>query len=502
MLVLVALTLFLALKSLSREQPETLSSRASHHGQRAARHAGASGEQLGQSPATEHSAHCDVQLLLLEASSKTSSSTGRDERAPMGTEPAAAAAGAGLAYASAANGSNKRSTVGGLHRPRQSSATVTQSPDHERLASGREGYRERVPGVVTGSGRTPIVQRTLAATSTSNSRQIGSSARSGSSHAPSQSQAPAAATTQRIAPAASTLRGTAVTSFSDGTTLLPSTLGDAEEMNRLVVALQNMAAAEPAQLFAGRYRLQAEIVQGGQAVVVFARDRSNGFFQFAIKCALPTRLLSALIFAYVAEVFNVDSRCDRSAAAACLRMPASTYSTGRRELHCLLAANLIPTRSRCSWLPQTHMLHRLFQLREDFEEEVALYRNPALSSIMPDLLHADDNTSCSILSRSGYVFPPFLVTERGTTLRTWLQEERNFFEVTTMVEALARLLDSLHTAGYAHRDIKACARMCVWGECWHVQAANWYARQSRVIVLRVCAWSDANFAVYVCSRTT
>jgi serine/threonine protein kinase len=96
----------------------------------------------------------------------------------------------------------------------------------------------------------------------------------------------------------------------------------------------------------------------------------------------------------------------------------------------------------------------MFMDRDEFEEEVALYRMPALAIIMPPLFHADDNAAGAVRSRSGYTFPPFLVLERGTTLRQWLQEDRNFFEVTTMVEALARLLDSLHAAGYVHRDVK------------------------------------------------
>ena len=106
--------------------------------------------------------------------------------------------------------------------------------------------------------------------------------------------------------------------------------------------------------------------------------------------------------------------------------------------------------------------YRIFHSRDEFEEEVALYRDPALASIMPDLLYANDNESGSVRSLSGYAFPPFFVLERGVTLLTWVQEVRNFFEVSTMVEALARLLDSLHEAGYVHRDIKVlCASFFV-----------------------------------------
>ena len=38
------------------------------------------------------------------------------------------------------------------------------------------------------------------------------------------------------------------------------------------------------QVFAGRYVLLAEMVEGGQAIVNFARDQGSGSFQYAIKC--------------------------------------------------------------------------------------------------------------------------------------------------------------------------------------------------------------------------
>ena len=91
---------------------------------------------------------------------------------------------------------------------------------------------------------------------------------------------------------------------------------------------------------------------------------------------------------------------------------------------------------------------------------MARSRKPALACVMPDLLHADANVAGAVRSHSGYIFPPFVVTERGTTLRTWLEQKRGVFELCTMMEAVARLLDSLHRAGYVHRDVKA--RSAVW----------------------------------------
>jgi serine/threonine protein kinase len=59
-----------------------------------------------------------------------------------------------------------------------------------------------------------------------------------------------------------------------------------------------------------------------------------------------------------------------------------------------------------------------------------------------------------VRSLSGYVLPPFFVLERGMTLKEWNAQERNYFEIATMVENTVRLLATLHGAGLAHRDLK------------------------------------------------
>ena len=89
----------------------------------------------------------------------------------------------------------------------------------------------------------------------------------------------------------------------------------------------------------------------------------------------------------------------------------------------------------------------------EFEEEAVVYRDRVLSSTLPAVLYATDNSDCRFRSRSGFVFPPFLVVERGITLGHWATERRSVFDVIAMVENVASLVDSLHQAGYVHRDL-------------------------------------------------
>jgi hypothetical protein len=50
------------------------------------------------------------------------------------------------------------------------------------------------------------------------------------------------------------------------------------------------------------------------------------------------------------------------------------------------------------------------------------------------------------------------------TLTEWAQQERDFFDVPIMVERLARLLNTLHSTGLVHRDLKPRQR-ALSGRC-------------------------------------
>ena len=181
--------------------------------------------------------------------------------------------------------------AGQSHVGPQSGRTMQKhGASHKQAVDGSSpsllSHTVRSGGGGSGSGRGPE-QQSLAAISTIGSGGEMRSTRSNASRAsPLTLPSPMSVTQKRIMPAAgSAYSGAAITRFSGAVVVQPSTLDEPGQMDRLVTGLENMATSEPAELFAGRYRLKAEWVRGGQALVIFARDDSKGFFQYAIKCA-------------------------------------------------------------------------------------------------------------------------------------------------------------------------------------------------------------------------
>ena len=118
----------------------------------------------------------------------------------------------------------------------------------------------------------------------------------------------------------------------------------------------------------------------------------------------------------------------------------------------LCSAN--PTLMMCCQRASARHFCRFFKPAE-FEEELALYCDPVLSKALPTVRFSSDNRDCAARSRSGFVFPPFIVLERGVTLSNWARkQQRSSFSVALMVEELGKLLAGLHDAGLVHRDIK------------------------------------------------
>lgn len=67
------------------------------------------------------------------------------------------------------------------------------------------------------------------------------------------------------------------------------------------------------------------------------------------------------------------------------------------------------------------------------------------------MLHASDNADGRVLGPRSFVYPPFIVLERGMPLADWAREERPTMQVWGLVEALATLLATLHSNKHVHR---------------------------------------------------
>lgn len=102
----------------------------------------------------------------------------------------------------------------------------------------------------------------------------------------------------------------------------------------------------------------------------------------------------------------------------------------------------------------SHPSCRFFLHEKDFELEEGFYKNEIFRECLPDLLHADDNADGSIVSRSGYRFPPFMALDRGVTLSEWLELGRLPAAVLAMTAELLHMLTLLHSSKFVHRDLK------------------------------------------------
>ena len=54
-----------------------------------------------------------------------------------------------------------------------------------------------------------------------------------------------------------------------------------------------------------------------------------------------------------------------------------------------------------------------------------------LKLCLPNLVYASTNADGAVRSARGFVFPPFLVIERGMPLKDWMLQSRNAMEVSS-----------------------------------------------------------------------
>jgi serine/threonine protein kinase len=90
-----------------------------------------------------------------------------------------------------------------------------------------------------------------------------------------------------------------------------------------------------------------------------------------------------------------------------------------------------------------------------FEREHSLYSNASLRPILPEALHIVPNKDSQVRSQSGYVFPPFIMVEKGESLNEWASRKSPDFATSLFVLLhIAERLQRLHQSGLCHRDVK------------------------------------------------
>lgn len=97
---------------------------------------------------------------------------------------------------------------------------------------------------------------------------------------------------------------------------------------------------------------------------------------------------------------------------------------------------------------------RFFESVETYNHEISFYEREVFRACLPRLDYNTPNADRACTSQSGFVFPPFIVLDRGNTLYWWLQRPRSAGAVLVMAGEVLELLCKLHASGHVHRDIK------------------------------------------------
>jgi Protein kinase domain len=105
---------------------------------------------------------------------------------------------------------------------------------------------------------------------------------------------------------------------------------------------------------------------------------------------------------------------------------------------------------------------KFFQAAHVFACEAEMYANPKLRKMMTATREIGNNMDQQHVGPGGYVFPPFIVFERGESLNEWTMRMRaitsqgsvDIVHAYLALSNIAQRLQELHSAGYVHRDLK------------------------------------------------
>lgn len=100
-----------------------------------------------------------------------------------------------------------------------------------------------------------------------------------------------------------------------------------------------------------------------------------------------------------------------------------------------------------------------------FDRELELHDRPALRRMMAATVQINSNCQGAVAAPCGYVFPPFIVMDRGASLSEWnatiaqqdAPEDSDEVDIVSKAQALMHVtqcIAKLHKIGWAHRNLK------------------------------------------------
>eukprot|EP00892_Ulva_mutabilis_P004417 jgi/Ulvmu1/2347/UM013_0195.1 len=98
---------------------------------------------------------------------------------------------------------------------------------------------------------------------------------------------------------------------------------------------------------------------------------------------------------------------------------------------------------------------KFFISRPSFDAESRFYTDSPLGKLLPRLEGLCDNLDGAVQDAQGNPLPPFVIMERGESLDEWSRRRKpDMWAAMPVLANIAKRLEDMHNAGYAHRDLK------------------------------------------------
>lgn len=112
---------------------------------------------------------------------------------------------------------------------------------------------------------------------------------------------------------------------------------------------------------------------------------------------------------------------------------------------------------------------KFFTSRAAYERERSMYADRDLRAALPPVTEIRSNEDGEVTAEGGFVFPPFIVTDRGESLDTWARNKRDpgFAATVRVLRDVAGQVKGLHAQGLVHRNLNP--ESILWRpkhQCW------------------------------------